>query len=115
MEAPPTPKTFPGSTKATIGQSMLEGMNFQHKNRSLDVTVEEFSTSTPSTAERNGTNIPPRVEQSSWKRSRSRRQSKEKNVTMDNVRIKLEQLEKDLKVSRRALEEADETVKGQEK
>jgi chromosome segregation ATPase len=114
MEAPPTPKTSPGSTKATIGQNMLEGMNFQHKNRSLDVTVEEFSTSAPSAAERNRTNVPPRVERSSWKRSRSKRQPKEKNASMDNVRIKLDQLEKDLKVSRRALEEADETIKGQE-
>jgi chromosome segregation ATPase len=114
MDAPPTPKTSPGSTKATIGQNMSEGMNFQHKTPSLDVTTEEFSTSTLSTAGRNGTNVPPCVEQSSGKRSRSRRQPKEKNVAIDNVRIKLEQSEKDLKASRGALEEANATIKGQE-
>jgi len=114
METLPTPKTSPGSTKATIGENMSEGMNFQHKNPSLNPTTKELSTSAPSTVVRNGTNVPPLIEQSPGKKPRSRRHPKEKNVDIDNVRIKLEQSEKDLKASRTALEAANATIEGQE-
>jgi chromosome segregation ATPase len=114
METLPTPKTSPESTKATIGENMPEGMNFQHKNSSLNPTTKELSTSAPSTVVRNGTNVPPLIEQSPGEKPRSRRHPKEKNVDIDNVRIKLEQSEKDLKASRASLEAVNATIKGHE-
>jgi chromosome segregation ATPase len=53
--------------------------------------------------------------QSRGKEPTLRGQPKEKNVAIDNVRSKLEQSETDLKASRKALEEANATIKSQKK